>query len=52
MTKDYNEKVQEAYLAPACAELPLCADAALCQTSFNNGEGGIQPGQGSDWGLI
>lgn len=50
MSKAINDKAQEAYVAPACAELPICAGSAICETSFT--DGGIQPGTGSDWGLI
>jgi len=47
MSKLLNEKLREAYAAPACCELPFHADAAICQTSFNGGE--IDPGTGVDW---
>lgn len=50
MVKAFNDKMQETYVAPACAELPICAGSAICETSFT--DGGIQPGTGSDWGII
>ena len=50
MSKLFNVNGQEAYVAPACSELPFCADAAICETSFNGG--GIDPGEGVDWGNL
>ncbi|MBR1576277.1 MAG: hypothetical protein IJ654_07510 [Bacteroidales bacterium] len=45
--KKHSEKARENYLAPACSELPFCADAAICETSYDGGS--IEPGTGVDW---
>ncbi len=50
MSKLLYVKMQEAYQAPVCVELPFFADAAICETSFTGGE--IDPGQGVDWGNL
>ena len=50
MSKLFNVNGQESYVAPACVELPFCAEAAICQTSLTGGE--IEPGQGVDWGNL
>ena len=46
MLKLTKEKMQDAYIAPACSLLPFYSDAAICETSY---DGEIEPGTGVDW---
>lgn len=49
MTKLNVNCSREEYLAPVSSQLVLFEDQAICETSFG---GGIDPGEGMDWGTL